>query len=262
VKKFAALLLTFALILAAYPAGVAQAASAPTALGTTATIQSGAIYEISTEAELAHLAALVNGGQNCAGAAFVLTQDITISTDYDGASTGNWTPIGITNPFKGVFYGQLHTVTFDLQYAGDCSGLFGVVGSYGDDVKAVIQDLTVAGSIVSGTNTGGIAGKNNGIIKNCTNSATITDNAAIPGNANVGGIVGDNHGNIYFCLNCGAINGENYCGGISGLNTGSTSTVYGCMNIASVSGADYIGGISGSSPSSPGSNSSRSTSNC
>jgi hypothetical protein len=254
-KKILAALMTAALIVTAFPTMAAHAATAPVPFGTTRTaVESGTIYEIGSEEELAHLAELANSGQKCTGATFVLAQDIIVTNDYDSTGPGKWTPIGIAPDhsandnysFNGTFYGQNHTITIDLQY-GNNSGLFGMISS-----DAVVQDLNVAGSIVSGSNTGGIAGLNFGMIKNCTNSAAITDDTAVSGNENVGGITGLNSGKISFCCNAGNISGENRCGGISGKNSrekmGAVSNISYCYNTAAISGGSYIGGISGSSP--------------
>lgn len=247
-KKHNAFVLAIVLLFASFPLTTAYAGSAPVALGTTrTTVDSGATYEISSQEELAHLSELVKDSQTCEGVTFVLTSDITVTNDYDSTSDGNWTPIGYLpdvgfrkNLFGGTFYGGNHTVTIDVRI-GDYGGLFGAVISTG-----VVQDLIVAGSIVAGSNSGGITGYNAGIIRNCTNNASITD-AAATGNENVGGIAGVNWGDIICCHNNGAISSENDCGGISGENSRNASDVRFCFNTNSVSGTENVGGISGNS---------------
>lgn len=241
------IVLIFTMVFTLLPSA-AFAGSAPVALGTTrTTVDSGATYEISTQEELAHLATLVKDSQMCEGVTFVLTSDITITNDYDSTGPGNWTPIGYLpdvgyekNMFGGTFYGGNHTVTIDVRI-GDYGGLFGAIYSTG-----VVQDLTVAGSISAGSNSGGIAGYNGGMIKNCTNFANIT--AASATIENTGGIAGMNCGDIVCCRNNGAVSGQKDCGGISGENSRSANDVYFCSNTNSVTGTNNVGGISGNSP--------------
>ncbi len=64
-------------------------------------------YQIATGAQLAKLAADVNGGEIYQGKYFVLTDDLNLATH-------NWTPIGYDNShhtYVGTFDGQGHSVT-------------------------------------------------------------------------------------------------------------------------------------------------------
>lgn len=74
-------------------------------------------------------------------------------------------------------------------------------------------DLNIAQTIVARNNTGGIAGKSSGIIRNCTNNATIGYEHT---GYNVGGIAGYQNGVIIDCVNTGTVYGRKDVGGIVG----------------------------------------------
>lgn len=104
-----------------------------------------------------------------------------------------------------------------------------ISGKY--DVGGIVAENYSGGKIencsntaeVSGSMTGGIAGRASGCykksgIKNCQNSGNITAQGSYGG-----GIVGELiNGLVYFCENTGDVNGENYAGGIVGRNYSST----------------------------------------
>jgi len=194
-------------------------------------------YEISTAAELAGLAKLVNGGNSFANKIITLKNDIAL----DGVS--NWVPIGISfdKTFNGTFDGENHTVSqlfFDQTSATEINiaGFFGVING------ATIKNLTVEGSITATAakagdiySCGGICGYSGGFstIENCTNKVNI-DGTNIADDADaalvIGGILGSsvgtagNGGNavtIRKCTNngnitCGNANSQGMCvaGGI------------------------------------------------
>lgn len=240
----------------------ARADSTPTPLATVTgtTLTDGATYAIGTEADLARLAVLVNGGEDCAGNYFVLTNDIALTEDHNGTegggSEGKWrtigggtfneatTPFVFSVPFSGTFYGQNHTISgMDLQKPVS-AGLFGCIGAGG-----VVMDLTVDGTLTGGDWVGGIAGINCGSIINCTNRAVYTHTAP-PENVCIGGIAGVNLGLIQNCVNEGAINGykagggDGNVGGIAGYCFENTQVIN-CANTAPVRGFDCVGGIVG-----------------
>ena len=103
---------------------------------------------------------------------------------------------------------------------------------------------------------GGIAGENDGIIKNCYNTSLVEGyNAKSKGTNFVGGIVGDAHGGSITenCYNRGTVysscQGTNRAGGIVGVFYGTTSEIKNCYNIGSISSSNgstnHIGGICG-----------------
>lgn len=120
----------------------------------------------------------------------------------------------------------------DLSVNGEiseCVNNGAISGKY--DVGGIVAENYSCGKIencantaeVSGSMTGGIAGRASGCykksgIKNCQNSGNITAQGSYGG-----GIVGELiNGLVYFCENTGDVNGENYAGGIVGRNYSST----------------------------------------
>ncbi len=124
--------------------------------------------------------------------------------------------------FGGIFDGAGHTVSaFNLDKGISYTGLF-------IDVQktAVITDLNVQGSIIpSGEqiNIGGIAATNHGYIHRCKFTGVIG------GNDYVGGIAGVNElsGIIDDCSCSGYVHGVHFTGGIAGKNMG---YIIGCVN--------------------------------
>ena len=120
----------------------------------------------------------------------------------------------------------------DLSVNGEiseCVNNGAISGKY--DVGGIVAENYSCGKIencantaeVSGSMTGGIAGRASGCykksgIKNCQNSGNITAQGSYGG-----GIVGELiNGLVYFCENTGDVNVENYAGGIVGRNYSST----------------------------------------
>lgn len=133
---------------------------------------------INKVAELKSFATKVTGGKSYEGKVITQIADL----DLQGSSSNQWATIGTeTNPFKGTYDGGNHTINnIYINNSSQNQALFG--GNSGS-----IKDLSLTGSITSTkVNIGGFVSVNNGIIKNCTNNATIT------GEATVGGIVGYN----------------------------------------------------------------------
>lgn len=223
-------------------------------------------YLIGTPGELAYLAQQVNAGNQYVGACFKLSANINLSGRY-------WVPIGDSAFFSGTFDGDGYTIsnvaigTETDPSAGGASGLFGYVGPDG-----VIRNLSVGASIytpfgsgiVAGLNCGtidgcsssgfvkdsnsmyvilgGIAGENNGIIRNSYSSASLTDSQE----GDVGGIAGDNYGEIVNCYSTGTrkVGGLGSIGGIAGNNHFNITNCYAVGNI-SAGDESYAGGIAG-----------------
>lgn len=102
--------------------------------------------------------------------------------------------------------------------------------------------ITTLNSEVKGTfYAGGIAGQNEGVIKNSRSNAQVTGRAA-------GGIAGINSGSILNIYNTGSISAMESAGGITGANTDAGSIRYGYNSgPVSVSGGGSLGGIAGTS---------------
>ncbi|MBR0072597.1 MAG: hypothetical protein IJP95_02045, partial [Bacteroidales bacterium] len=192
-------------------------------------------YLICNEAALRALATTVNGGNNCAGVYYRVSQNIVLTQPF--------TPIGTsyTYPFSGHFDGDGHTIsnlTMDVT-TSNLRGLFGVLKD------ADVQNVTISGTVTGNDTVGGIAGASlRSTIKNCVNNCTIANYSNARWH---GGIVGAAHrSRIIGCTNNGVIQGaQSYHGGIVGFANLAT-TIRGCVNTGAIEGnASYHGGIVG-----------------
>ena len=130
--------------------------------------------------------------------------------------------------FGGYFDGQNHTIKdLNIYESESYLGLFSRVQSDG-----VIIDLNVEGRVTpSGATTiiGGLCGDNSGIIANCSFKGVVD------GEDYVGGLVGINElsGMIMDCETSGSVTGTHFTGGIAGENMGNIGecTNRSCVNI-------------------------------
>ena len=134
-------------------------------------------YTIRSAEELAHLATLVNGGNDFSGKTVTLARDI----DLGGVQ---WISIGVEgHPFKGTFAGGGATTTEKLdchKVSGLNGDLFGVVE--GNGYKTTIQYVTISGG------TGRLVNElKSGKVENCMSTAKVDSSDE---NAAVGGLVG------------------------------------------------------------------------
>lgn len=218
-------------------------------------------FEISTPAELAGLAAIVNGTADgiaqdeFEGKTAVLMADIDLGGIQNKDGTWNpasieWTSIAGGESqayFKGTFDGNGHVVSniyiekqaSDWQtYEGRNRGLFG-------QSRGIVKNLGVIGYVAANRSVGGVVGCNVGRIENCFNAATVigTDSKG------VGGITGANwcRPSIVNCYNTGSVltkYGTGLAGGMAGDNESLVSNCYNAGQISST-GSDGIGGIVG-----------------
>jgi uncharacterized repeat protein (TIGR02543 family) len=235
-RRLLSLALTLALVLALLPASVlaentdawTDASNYDTSWYNTTDTD----FTVSTAAQLAGLAVLVNGGNDFKGKTVTLTADADL-TDH------NWTPIGDRRPisnnvyaeFAGVFNGGGHSIgNMTVNINNNYGGLFGVL-------TGTVKNVSVSGSGNKAQyRNGGIVGENHGTIENCTNASTVA------GDDGTGGIAGSNSGAITNCSNTGSVTAEIDTGGIAGSNSG---TITNCSNTGSVTGSNNIGGIAG-----------------
>jgi len=128
--------------------------------------------------------------------------------------------------FCGLFEGNGHTIRgLDLTKEGSAQGFF----RYLTDT-AVVQNLHLEGSVQpsgSAAEVGGFAGKNSGVIRNCSFSGTVA------GKEFVGGIVGYNtvSATVEYCNVSGTISGSHFTGGIAGKNAG---VIHTCENTSRI----------------------------
>ncbi|SDD59424.1 S-layer homology domain-containing protein [Paenibacillus sp. UNCCL117] len=179
-------------------------------------------YDIKTEAELAGLAALVNGT--------VLGVD---RFDFDGRTirilnpihiqSKQWVPIGKSEdtPFQGTFDGGHYLIDgLMIQADHSNSGLFGVIGSKSKVSNMVMEPLSIAGM----GHTGVLAGYNQGQVANV--KIKVLKDLAISGGT-AGSLFGKNTGtftNVDVTLEGGskieAVGANSIAGGLIGDNLG------------------------------------------
>ena len=152
--------------------------------------------------------------------------------------------LGVTT---GVYKGS------ETQYSNNVGG---IAGTNSGTVENAYNE-----SIVSGRdNVGGILGVNHAaveegkdsLVSNVANASSVTGEADSFSDTNntsdyIGGLVGNNEGSITNGRNNGEITGNNYVGGLVGVN-GEHSTLTNLVNdeSASIIGDNYVGGIAGS----------------
>ena len=176
-------------------------------------------YELSTAKNMQWFVSQVNGGIDTTLKG-VLMNDI----DLSGVT---WTPIGnSSNKFAGIFDGDGKTITLNINSTDGYVGLFGYIQG------GTIENVTIAGNVSGGANTGAVVGYalGNSIIRNCVNNATVTSNDNY-----IGGIAGGIYGTtvITGCVNNGTINGSCVAGGIVGT-AGYPTEIRQCANHGAV----------------------------
>ncbi len=254
-NRVLSILLTLCLVLGLMPmASMSVQAVVEAWDGTTITAPSGSgteldPYLIYTGEELAWLA---DQDDSFEGETILLMFDI----DLDGHE---WTPIGLTQAFKGTFDGNGYTISglsvsqTHISYNGNrVAGLFGLLGT-----KGMVRNVRVEGSINISEGSlilvGGVAGQSvSGTIENVSANVDIESSDV---SSNMGGIVGSNAGgsviNVY---SIGTISGIGTKGGLVGHNVGSVKQAY-YLKTASVNdGITGIGSSIGVSESIPDTN--------
>ena len=202
---------------------------------------------ITSEQELAALAARVNAGDPLTGYTVKLDADL----DLAGRT---WVPIGRNKlPFNGTFDGQNHTVS-NLTIINDRSNssanaYVGLIG-YGSS-NTVIKDVVIDGATACGYL---------GVSAVCGGGSTIKQitNVTVKGDVQLGG--GDDwyvgamfgYGYVKEISNChveanegSLVSGETYIGGIVGFCGEGVLTLSNCSSNIDVSGYSCAGGISG-----------------
>ena len=139
----------------------------------------------------------------------------------------------------GVNYGTVR----DCRNTGSVRGLAAIGGVCGFNEKDGIIENSFNEGTVSGTGdnvqqVGGVCGYNNGTIKSCYNTASVS------GQNSVGGVCGFNsRGIITNCFNEGTVSGQTFVGGVCGNGCGVTTT--NCFNGGIVSGQSHVSGVCG-----------------
>ena len=152
-----------------------------------------------------------------------------------------WTPIGTnTNPFKGTFDGQGHTI-HDLKITGsaDYVGLIGYATGVANSDFNAVSNVWANNDLIE---TSIAESKYTTVIKNIK-----LDNVSVEGDERVGALVGfAENTHIYDCdVTSGAVKGTKYLGGLVGQMN--DCVVKDCSNAAAVTGngAYNYGGVIG-----------------
>ncbi len=197
-------------------------------------------FQISTPAQLAKLAKLVNGaGTNAAyggtGIYYKLQNDIDLSAYSSGEG---WTPIGNDScQFKGTFDGGSNKIiNLTINRIADFQGLFGCIDIGGKVKNLGVADTSVALNIYGG----GVVGVVRGIVENCYSTGNISGDGIIGG---VAGFV--DGGTVRNCYSTGSVTGiSSYIGGVAGFVSDCTLQNCAALN-SSVSGGNNIGRMVG-----------------
>ena len=226
-KKCISLLVLLCMAIAMLP--VAAFAEEP--LDSTFTKDGSGNYLITSEADWNALAELVKNGTDCAGAAFKLTNDISVSRSV-GEQTGSGA--ASRKRFAGSFDGDHHTLTVDLyttdaQYAKNHN----YCAPFAYTKAVTISNLTVTGTIHTDAKfAAGVVGSIEAANAATETSAitnvhvSVTFDSTTHGDATDGGLVGilETNNTLSFtdCWFDGSFLGENTvnCGGFVGYNKG------------------------------------------
>jgi len=172
------------------------------------------------------------------GRHYRLSEDVRLPEVEAPWDESNWTPIGTEAAgFSGSFDGDGHTLSGLSIYSSyeNYQGLFGYIGAGG-----VVENLVLENDYVINwrSYTGGIAGWNDGVIRNCH-----VRGGHIASGLWVGGIAGVNEGAIEDCSNTGVIGNSMYAGGVAGYSSGVVQGSYATGNVAGDGGV--LGGVVG-----------------
>ena len=225
-------------------------------------------FTVSDEADLAGLAMLVNGDIKVIGAVSFEGKTITVSKAFN-LQTAQWISIGTGDaPFLGTFDGDNHLIDGLRMTDVADTGLFGVIGTDAVLNNVSLETSTLSGSgavsalipvnvgtinapkillsaaaSTTGSNAGGVAGKNNGTIS----GANVTVNADVIAVGSVGGVVGENNGTVDHAeVTVNHIAGVTNAavGGIAGTNNGVIDYADVLLN-GGIRSANSVGGIAG-----------------
>ena len=178
------------------------------------TIEGDGSYTVTTADGLKNVAKLVNEEGKT---------DINITLDTDLTLTGEWTPIGTSQPYTGTFNGKDKTITgLTVNQEGtNYVGLIGYLGSGGKVQNVVLEGVQITSDNSSGY-AGGVAGDSWGTIENCSVSGSVS------GTTFAGGVVGSQWGgSITGCNSSATVKGVIFAGGIAG-ETNSGASLTGC----------------------------------
>lgn len=188
------------------------------------------VITISTPGDFAALA------KNCVYDSYSRGMQVTLLNDIDMSGT-EFEPMKI---FCGTFEGGGHRITnIDLNFDGSAKGLCFELGEGGE-----IRNLNISGKVKAKKVTDGAASISDvigSVVKNAGISTDIINENSI---SVLGGIVGKNQGRVINCSFDGEIEGGAIVGGIVGQNE-ENGYIEACYNVSSVLGNKDTGGVVG-----------------
>lgn len=183
-------------------------------------------FEISTAAQLAGLAELVNAGTDFSGKTIALTADIQLNEQDVPVATdeyvpNSWNPIGSkadNKAFAGTLNGQGHTISgLYISSTEQYQGLIGYVTA-----SCIVKDLIVKGHVAS-TAENGKANANIGGIAVCAKKALVQNcgfyGNVIAGSVATGGVAGGAMANTQNCWYYYTGDTPNYKIGVTGRSS-------------------------------------------
>ncbi|MCL2066789.1 MAG: Ig-like domain-containing protein [Treponema sp.] len=199
---------------------------------------------------------MVSSGSTHNGGTWTRDSHYLQTANIDASSEPNWSPLGgreTTDGFAGVYDGSGYSIQnltiYISKTSGSTSAADGSKGLFARIVAAgAVRNLALPGASIyaraqgAAAQIGGIAGRNDGTIKNCYVTGTVT------GDSTVGGIAGSNYGEILNCYTTCAIDYVNPSGGSAGGIAGrifSGGRVQYCYATGTVRGRNNVGGIAG-----------------
>lgn len=188
------------------------------------------VITISTPGDFAALA------KNCVYDSYSRGMQVTLLNDIDMSGT-EFEPMKI---FCGTFEGGGHRITnIDLNFDGSAKGMCFELGEGGE-----IRNLNISGKVKAKKVTDGAASISDvigSVVKNAGISTDIINENSI---SVLGGIVGKNQGRVINCSFDGEIEGDAIVGGIVGQNE-ENGYIEACYNVSSVLGNKDTGGVVG-----------------
>ncbi len=192
-------------------------------------------YQIATAEQLMS----INDDPNLLGRCYVLVADIDLDPNLpDGREFDRAVIASGESAFNGVFDGNGRTL-HHLTILGDSHlGLFGQVDREGEVFDLNLADIVVRGT---GSDIGGLVGRNDGWITGCLCRGDISGDGA------VGGLAGRNRGLLRRCSSGGDVSGNGVVGGLTGMHfSGNPYRIIDrCYSTSHVTARREVGGLVG-----------------
>ncbi|MDR2522704.1 MAG: hypothetical protein LBC93_03255 [Synergistaceae bacterium] len=197
-------------------------------------------FTITTAEQLAGLAKLVNSETTFSDKTVRLANNIDLAGK-------EWTPIGDSDHFAGIFEGNNNTIT-NMTITGEVpnAGLFGGIDACAAAKNIRLTNMSIASSSLTSSHSGGVVGWNSGTVLNCTSSGSVSSYS----DSYSGGVVGCNSGTVLNCTSSGSVSSSySSSGGVVGLNGGTVTSCHkpvGRVSTATTEGLIFAGGVIGS----------------